>query len=461
MSNDSVVTENAPGGVKTTPQGGWTKTLFSSWFGTALEYVDFQLYSIAAALVFNKIFFPDESVGIALMASFATYGVGFLARPLGAWFFGRLGDRVGRKRVLLITITLMGVSTALIGALPTTAQVGMLAPALLVILRIIQGFGAGAEMSGASVMLAEVAKPNNRGFISSLVALGTTSGNVAASAIWMVMVAVLSEEQLLSWGWRVPFLLSLLIMLATLWMRRNMNESPVYEETRAIAIAEAAAVSKEQVDPAKVSTDPTGRQRFFSKSFFRVLFLRFGESGNSQIFQGFLIGYSASMLGMDRSVGTAALLVSSICAFATVPFFGWLADRIGRKPTYIILSAFLLVISFPAIFALQSGVPVVLFIVVILGNSFGALATFAVQSSYANELLGSRDRFQKLALAKEFGAIISGGVASFIASGLLVLFDNAWWPIAALIAFYALVALIAAIASPETRGRDLTDPNDA
>jgi MHS family metabolite:H+ symporter-like MFS transporter len=195
-----------------------------------MEFMDFQLYSLAAAIVFNKIFFPDVSPVIGLIAAMATYGVGYVARLVGAVYFGRMGDRIGRKKVLFITIALMGASTTLIGVLPTYAMVGIWAPILLVALRLIQGFGAGAEIAGATVMLAEYAPARRRGLISSLVCLGTNSGTLAASALWAILVAVLSEDQLLTWGWRLPFLASFLLMIFAVWIRRSLKESPVFEQ---------------------------------------------------------------------------------------------------------------------------------------------------------------------------------------------------------------------------------------
>ncbi|MEO8283585.1 MAG: MFS transporter, partial [Pseudarthrobacter sp.] len=207
------------------------RTAVSGWLGTAMEYMDFQLYSLAAAIIFPKIFFPNFDPVVGLLVAFITYGVGFLARPVGAWFFGRMGDRVGRKKVLVITIMMMGVSTMLIGFLPGYAQIGVAAPIILVLLRLAQGFGAGAELSGASVMLAEYAPPKKRGLIASFVCLGTNSGTLLASGLW-VLLTLLPEEALMSWGWRLPFIASIGITLYALWMRRNLKESPVFEATR-------------------------------------------------------------------------------------------------------------------------------------------------------------------------------------------------------------------------------------
>ena len=217
----------------------------SGWLGTAMEFMDFQLYSLAAALVFNQIFFPNVSPAIGLIAAMATYGVGYVARLGGAIFFGRMGDRIGRKRVLYLTIALMGISTTLIGALPTYQTVGILAPILLVTLRLAQGFGAGAEIAGATVMLAESAPVKRRGLVASLVSLGTNSGTLGATALWAILVATLTEDQLLSWGWRIPFLASFILLILAIWIRRTMKESPVFEAR--VDTVDGVALSKAEL----------------------------------------------------------------------------------------------------------------------------------------------------------------------------------------------------------------------
>jgi MHS family metabolite:H+ symporter-like MFS transporter len=218
----------------------------SGWLGTAMEFMDFQLYSLAAALVFNQLFFPNVSPAIGLIAAMATYGVGYVARLGGAIFFGRMGDRIGRKRVLYLTIALMGISTTLIGFLPTYQTVGILAPILLVTLRLAQGFGAGAEIAGATVMLAESAPVHRRGLVASLVSLGTNSGTLGATALWAILVATLTEEQLLSWGWRIPFLASFILLILALWIRRTMKESPVFEAR--VDTVDGVALSKAELE---------------------------------------------------------------------------------------------------------------------------------------------------------------------------------------------------------------------
>lgn len=192
--------------------------------------MDFQLYSLGAALVFHEIFFPESSTAMALILAMGTYGAGYVARIVGAFIFGKMGDRIGRKKVLFITITMMGICTTLIGVLPTYAQIGVFAPILLVTLRIIQGLGAGAEISGAGTMLAEYAPKGKRGIISSFVAMGTNCGTLSATAIWAFMFFILSKEELLAWGWRIPFLASVVVMVFAIWLRMNLKESPVFEK---------------------------------------------------------------------------------------------------------------------------------------------------------------------------------------------------------------------------------------
>lgn len=438
------------------------RTAVSGWLGTAMEYMDFQLYSLAAAIIFPKIFFPNFDPVVGLLVAFITYGVGFLARPVGAWFFGRMGDRVGRKKVLVITIMMMGASTMLIGFLPGYAQIGVAAPIILVLLRLAQGFGAGAELSGASVMLAEYAPPKKRGLIASFVCLGTNSGTLLASGLW-VLLTLLPEEALMSWGWRLPFIASIGITLYALWMRRNLKESPVFEATREqdIADAAAAAASAAKSGTAVVQSAPAAKAKRKGKAFFLAMALRIGESGNSAMIQTFLIGYIVTGLSMDKSVGTLALLIGSFIGFATVPLAGWLSDKVGRRTMYRVLSGFQMLFAIPALLMMQTRDPFLVSLALIIGLSVSVLGMFSVQSAYVNELFGSRNRYTQLALAKEIGGVLSGGLAPIIAAGLLALFTNSWWPVALMMVVYSAIAFVATFLAPETKGRDLTLVDDA
>jgi MHS family metabolite:H+ symporter-like MFS transporter len=419
-----------------------------------MEFMDFQLYSLAAAIVFNQLFFPDVSPAIGLIAAMATYGVGYVARLAGALYFGRMGDRIGRKRVLYLTILLMGASTTLIGVLPTYAQIGLLAPILLVVLRLVQGFGAGAEIAGATVMLTEYAPVQRRGLIASLVSLGTNSGTLAASALWAFLLAVLSEEQLLAWGWRLPFLLSFVLMIFAVWLRRSLKESPVFEERadvvdgRAVSRAEAGGVLEKGL-----------RQRK-GKAFFLALGLRFGQAGNSGLVQTFLVGYIASTLLVDRSIPTDAIVYGSILGFATVPVVGLLGDRFGRRPMYAVLSVLTVVLAFPLVLMITSGSTVALVLGMVLALNIGVLGLFSLESVTMAELFGARTRFTQLALAKEIGGILATAIGPVVAATLTAV-TGSWWPIAAMLVAYSLITLVATVLSPETRGRDLVELEDA
>ncbi|TLS40469.1 MHS family MFS transporter [Streptomyces montanus] len=467
-----------------------TRAAVSGWLGTAMEFMDFQLYSLAAAIVFNKIFFPDVSPAIGLIAAMATYGVGYVARLAGAVYFGRMGDRIGRKKVLFLTILLMGASTTLIGVLPTYATIGILAPVLLVVLRLIQGFGAGAEIAGATVMLAEYAPVPRRGLISSLVSLGTNSGTLAASGLWAILLATLSDEQLLAWGWRLPFLLSFLLMLFAVWLRRNLKESPVFEERAdvvdgvAMTRTEIEQViegtpdqkSHEKLDVKRDTTPETkpggkpdekresvleaGIRQRKGKAFFLALGLRFGQAGNSGLIQTFLVGYIASTLDAEKSVPTSAIVYGSLLGFATVPLIGLLGDRFGRRPMYIGLSLLTIAFAFPMMLLITSDSTFALTLGMVLGLNIGVLGLFSLESVAMAELFGSRTRFTQLALAKEIGGILATAIGPVLAATLTAV-TGSWWPIAAMLVVYSLITLVSALLAPETRGRDLVRLEDA
>ncbi|MBT2596687.1 MFS transporter [Arthrobacter sp. ISL-72] len=446
------------------------KVAVSGWLGTAMEFMDFQLYSLAAAIVFNKIFFPDVSPVIGLIAAMATYGVGYVARLVGAIYFGRMGDRIGRKKVLFITIALMGASTTLIGVLPTYAMIGIWAPILLVALRLIQGFGAGAEIAGATVMLAEYAPARRRGLISSLVCLGTNSGTLAASALWAILVAVLSEDQLLSWGWRLPFLASFLLMIFAVWIRRSLKESPVFEQRT--DVVDGVALSKEEIAKrdakleaaaaaaAGTSTIEAALHQRKGKAFLIALGLRFGQAGNSGLVQTFLVGYLATVLLVDKTVGTSAIMYGSLLGFITIPIMGFLGDRFGRRPLYLALSTLTALFAIPMMLMVTSGNTAVITIAMVIGLNLGVLSLFAMESVTMAEFFGARTRFTQLALAKEIGGILATAIGPLLAATLTAVTGH-WWPLAAMLVGYSLITLVSAVVGPEVRGRDMVRLEDA
>ncbi|WP_030377076.1 MULTISPECIES: MFS transporter [unclassified Streptomyces] len=458
-------TTQAPPGRASRSTRDLTRAAVSGWLGTAMEFMDFQLYSLAAAVVFNQIFFPDVSPAIGLIAAMATYGVGYVARLAGAVYFGRLGDRIGRKKVLFVTIVLMGASTTLIGALPSYATIGIAAPVLLVAFRLIQGFGAGAEIAGATAMLTEYAPSGRRGLISSLVSLGTNSGTLAASGLWAVLLATLSEDQMLAWGWRLPFLCSFLLLLFAVWLRTHLKESPVFEQRP--DVVDGVALSREELKADGGAGTESGahaleaglRQRK-GRAFFLALGLRFGQAGNSGLIQTFLVGYLATTLMVDRSVPTTAIVYGSLLGFVTVPVVGLLGDRFGRRPVYLALTALTMVVAVPLMYVIANGGTVALTIAVVLALNIGVLGLFSLESVTMAELFGSRTRFTQLAVAKEIGGMLATAVGPVIAASLTAATHH-WWPIAAMLVGYSLITLVSAWLSPETKGRDLVGLEDA
>jgi MHS family metabolite:H+ symporter-like MFS transporter len=435
----------------------------SGWLGTALEFMDFQLYSLAAALVFGQLFFVGESPALAVISAMATYAVGYLARPLGAWYFGHLGDKIGRTKILFITIALMGGATTLIGALPTAHQVGLWAPILLVVLRLIQGFGAGAEISGAGVMLAEYAPLGRRGIIASLVALGTNCGTLGASAIWGILVAVLSEEQLLAWGWRIPFLASAVILLFAVWIRYRLKESPVFEESAhvddGVALTKAETRAKAEAENDTAMLEALGQNKW--RAMIPAFLLRFGQAGNSGILQTYMISFITVNLAMSASVGTTVVLVSSLIAFITVPVVGALGDKFGRRRMYQVMSVISLILIVPTMMAIAGAeVPTVMIGYVIMHN-VSVMALASLENLTLPELFGSRHRYASTGVIREIAAMIATGIGPVLAATWVAAASGSWIPVAVLLAAYTVCPLIGTFLMPEVTGRDLRDPRNA
>lgn len=424
----------------------------SGWLGTALEFMDFQLYSLGAALVFHEIFFPEQSAAMALILAMGTYGAGYIARIVGAFIFGRMGDKIGRKRVLFITITMMGICTTLIGVLPTYAQVGIFAPVLLVTLRIVQGLGAGAEISGAGTMLAEYAPKGKRGIISSLVAMGTNCGTLSATAIWAIMFFLLDREALVAWGWRIPFLASAVVMIFAIWLRLNLKESPVFEQVNEGSELQTGAADRETTFGAMLK----------SKSFWLATGLRFGQAGNSGLLQTFLAGYLVQTLLFDKAIPTDALMISSGIGFITIPLLGWLSDKIGRRVPYIIVNITAIILAYPMVSIIVDksySVSAIMASLIVIHN-IAVLGLFALENITMAEIFGSRNRFTRMAISKETGGLVAVGFGPVLA-GIFCNMTESWWPIVVMLICYSSIGLLSALLMPEVRDRDLSLLDDA
>jgi len=435
----------------------------SGWLGTALEFMDFQLYSLAAALVFSQLFFAGEEPGMAVVLAMATYGVGYIARPLGAWYFGRMGDKVGRRRVLFYTILLMGLATTLIGFLPTYDQAGLLAPIMLVLLRLAQGFGAGAEISGAGVMLAEYAPARRRGIIASLVALGTNCGTLFASAIWALLLAVMVEADVIAWGWRIPFIASAVVMVFAVWVRFRLKESPVFEERT--DVVDGKALSRDElVDVATKSNDLRSLEALRRKPVKATIvsfLLRFGQAGNSGLIQTYMISFITITLAVQKGVGPEIVIVSSLIGFATIPLVGWLGDLFGRRRMYIVMTALSLVLIIPTMLAINTKEVGWIFVGYAVIHNVSVLGLASMENISLPEIFGARNRYTLTAIVREIAAIIATGVGPIVAAAWVAATTGSIIPVMVLLGIYTVCALIAAIVAPEWTGRDLTDPRPA
>lgn len=425
MSN--VVTENTITTGANQDAGQMRKLVIASVLGNALEWYDFFLYGTAAALVFGPLFFPvggDPLQGTLL--AFSGFAVGFLARPLGGIVFGHLGDRYSRKMTLIMTLTLMGATTFVIGLLPVYSQIGIWAPLTLIILRFLQGVASGGEWGGGVLMLSENAPASRRGFYTAWSQMGVSGGFVlSAFAFWLVQK--LPESDFMSWGWRVPFLLSIVIFLVGVYIRKNIRESK--------AFTQAKPQEKHEKIPLLVLV------REHPKALLQAIALRLPENGASYIFFTFSVVY-AKHIGISTGDIISAVTLAMLVEFFSILFWGALSDRIGLKPVYYIGVIGLLVMAFPFFWLLSTGSYGGIMLAMFLGLPFCHGAMIGTQPCIMSDLFPVRVRYSGLALGHEVGSIFSGGLGPMLAVALLIEFDAAW-PVSILLVVYALLAWVA------------------
>ncbi|HCH40674.1 MAG TPA: MFS transporter [Enterobacter sp.] len=439
MSN--VVTENRNAAAAVPHDAGqMRKLVFASVLGNALEWYDFFLYGTAAALVFGPLFFPvggDPMQGTLL--AFSGFAVGFLARPLGGIVFGHLGDRYSRKMTLIMTLTLMGATTFVIGLLPTYAQIGIWAPLSLITLRFLQGVASGGEWGGGVLMLSENAPASRRGYFTAWSQMGV-SGGFVLSAFAFYLVQKLPEAELMSWGWRVPFLLSIVIFLVGVYIRKNIRESKAFTQAR--------PEEKHEKIPLMVLV------REHPKALMQAIALRLPENGASYIFFTFSVVY-AKHIGIGTGEIISAVTLAMLVEFFSILFWGALSDRIGLKPVYYIGVIGLLVMAFPFFWLLSTGDYGWIMLAMLLGLPFCHGAMIGTQPCIMSDLFPVRVRYSGLALGHEVGSIFSGGLGPMLAVALLMHFD-ASWPVSLLLMAYALLAWIALRSLPSTNNNEVT-----
>jgi metabolite-proton symporter len=417
------------------------RVILAASVGSALEWYDFFLYGTAAALVFGELFFPKSDPVVGTLLSFLTFGVGFVVRPFGGIIFGIMGDRYGRKPVLVATLLMIGIGTTLIGVLPTYNQIGVWAPLLLVAMRVVQGLGAGAEYGGAVIYLVENAPAKHRGFWGGFAPLGVSVGNLLAAGAF-ALVTMLPREDLMNWGWRLPFLASFLLILVGIYVRLRVTETPVFTEA-------VVATGKVEKNPAMEAL------RHHPRNFFVVLGARMAENGLGYFFPVFGLSYVITTLGVPRSEALSALMLAfTIELFAIL---GWaaLSDRIGRRPVYMFGALAGVALAFPFFWMVGTKEWIWIALAFILARAVVTAAMFGPQAAYFAELFPPQRRFAGFAFARELGSLLAGGPAPFVAAALVAAYGS-WWPVACYAVFLSMCTVIAIWIGPETYQEDIT-----
>ncbi|PRX96152.1 MFS transporter [Allonocardiopsis opalescens] len=438
--NDPAGTDGAPSAaVPPTSPAELRRVVVASLVGTALEWYDFFIYGTAAALVFNQIFFTDADPAVGTLVAFATFGVGFVFRPLGGFLFGHLGDRIGRRSTLVLTTLVMGISTGLIGLLPTYSQIGLLAPVLLTLLRVCQGLGAGAEFGGASTLLSEHAPAGRRGFFGSFAQTGVQIGLVLGT-IAFLLVELLPEEAMLTWGWRVPFLISFALIIVSLYLRLRVAESPVFLNV----VRKRTTVRLPMVQAL----------RSYPRSFLVGIGAHICDTAVVYIYATFSVAYITGTLEQPRWVALTGVIIFGLVVIALQPVYGALSDRIGRRPINLFSVVFTGLFAFPFFMLLDTGNPVVIWLALVIATSIGLAPMIAVQPVFYAELFGAGVRYTGFAASREIGAAIAG-FSPLVAAALLEQAGGEPWPVALWMIATAVVSLVAFLYSRETRQIDI------
>ncbi|MFF8599979.1 MFS transporter [Streptomyces sp. NPDC015232] len=430
------------------PRGGIGRIVGASLIGTTIEWYDFFLYGSAAALVFNTLFFPSADPLVGTLIAFITYAIGFAARPLGGIVFGHFGDKIGRKKLLVLSLLMMGGATFAMGLLPTYDAIGVWAPILLTLLRLVQGFALGGEWGGAVLIVSEHGGDKHRGFWASWPQAGAPGGNLLATGVLSLLAAVQSDAAFQSWGWRIPFLLSGLLVMIGLWIRVSVSESPVFLAAQAKAEAAAAAGAKEEAPVVEV----------FRRSWREVLSAigtRFGENISYYILTSFILVYVTTHLGLPKGTALNAVLIGSAVHFVTIPLWGALSDRIGRRPVTLIGSAGMAVWAF-VFFGL---VDTKSFAVITLAVTAGLLlhgAMYGPQAAFISEMFDTKVRYSGASMGSQLASILAGALAPIIAVELLKDYGSST-PISVYLCAAAVITTITVAVTRETLGRDLAD----
>ncbi|WP_436492649.1 MFS transporter [Actinokineospora sp. HUAS TT18] len=414
----------------------------ASLIGTTIEWYDFFLYTSAAALVFNKLFFPTADPLTGTLLAFLTYAIGFLARPLGGVLFGHFGDKIGRKQLLVLSLLLMGGATFAMGLLPTYATIGVAAPILLTLLRLVQGFALGGEWGGAVLIVSEHGDDKRRGFWASWPQCGAPGGNLLATGVLAILAAVQTDADFLAYGWRIPFLISGVLVIIGLWIRLTVAESPVFLAAQAKAETRAHAPVVE----------------VFRDSWRRVLITigaRMAENVSYYVITAFILVYVTTGLGLTKGVGLNAVLIGSAVHFISIPLWGALSDRIGRRPVYLFGAISMAVWAFVFFLMLDTKSPGVIILAATIGLVLHG-AMYGPQAAFFSEQFPTRVRYTGLSIGSQLSSIAAGAVAPLIAVALFKSFGSTV-PVSLYLVGMCLITVVAVLAARESKGMSLGD----
>lgn len=428
---------------------GLKRVVVASMAGTVVEWYEFFLYGTAATLVFNKVFFAEgTTVYGAIFAAFLTYAVGFIARPLGGVVFGHFGDKYGRKKLLQFAILLVGVVTFLMGCLPTYDQIGIWAPVLLVVLRFLQGFAVGGEWGGAVLLVAEHSPNQQRGFWASWPQAAVPVGNMLATVVLWVLTATLTEDDFLSWGWRIAFWLSAVVVLIGYYIRTKVSDAPIF------------VAAQQEVERVKaVSYGVVEVLKRYPHGVFTAMGLRFAENVMYYLVVIVSITYLKVQVGVDTNAILRYMLVAHAVHFVVIPLVGKLADRIGRRPVYFAGTVLAATWGFFAFPMMGSGNYLLIVAAIVIGLIIHALM-YAPQPAIMAEMFPTRMRYSGVSLGYQVTSIVAGSAAPAIAVKLLEVY-NSWVPIAIYLAIAAAITLVAVFYLRETKGLDLETLDEA
>jgi metabolite-proton symporter len=417
------------------------RVILASFIGTTIEWYDFFLYGTAAALVFNRLFFPNVDSLTGTLSAFGTFAVGFIARPFGGLIFGHFGDRLGRKSMLVISLLIMGVATFVIGLLPTYHSIGVLAPILLVAMRFAQGIGVGGEWGGAVLMAVEHSTGTRRGFHGSWPQMGVPAGMLLSTIVFSICSSAFSEAEFLAWGWRVPFLLSVVLIGVGLFIRLRILETPAFLQ------------QKQPADPPQPPIATLLRN--YPRNVFLGIGMRFAENGTFYVLTVFVLSYGESYLKMPRSTMLTGVILSSLIGLFATPAFGALSDRLGRRPVYLGGALFTMFFAFPFFWLLESRSPLLIWLAIVLGVNLGHDAMYGPQAAFFSELFGTRVRYTGASLSYQLSSVFAGGFAPLIATWLLAKFGSSG--VAAYVVVMGLITVVSTLLAAETFRSDLSE----